>query len=55
MCSSDLAQSSRGFVRNGGGVLSTYYVHAVGQGTEEGVDEVERMEFDGEGEAAATC
>ena len=49
------AQSGRGFVRNGGGDLSAHYVHAVGQGTEEGVDEVERMEFDGEGEAAATC
>ena len=49
------AQSGRGFFKNGGGDLSAQYVYAVGQGTEEGDDEVERMEFEGEGEAAATC
>ena len=49
------AQSGRGFFRNGGGGLSAQSVHAVGQGTEEGDDEVEQMEFEGEGEAAATC
>ena len=49
------AQSGRGFLRNGGGGLSAQSVHAVGQGTEEGDDEVERMEFEGERKAAATC
>ena len=35
------AQSGRGSLRNGGGGLSAQSVHAVGQGTEEGDDEVE--------------
>lgn len=49
------AQSTRGFIRNRGGALSAQSIHAAGQGTEEGYDEAERMEFEGEGEAVATC
>ena len=49
------AQSTCGFTRDGVGVISAQSVHVAKQGTEDGYVEAERMDFEGEGKAVATC
>ena len=49
------AQPTRGYTGDGEGVILAQDGPTVGQGTNEGFAEVKRMEFEGEGEAAASC